>query len=216
MSALSQHILGPAAADEPEMSADVQAMLAHMPAWAAAADRDGMVPDSAWGLVPARTLNRMNIPLALGGAAMTATAMRRAVVFERIGRICAALPMSLPGPGLSMPPVIALGTPEQKARYCAAFTQCDTPKWGAFAITEPRGGSDATGLRTQAVADGDDYVIDGEKCFITNGPRQGPFRHTRLHGGPRQSGFRGRAVRVHARPARGPAGGTALHRLPRA
>jgi acyl-CoA dehydrogenase len=171
MSALAQHILGPAAADEPEMSADVMAMLAHMPAWAAAADRDGMVPDSAWGLVPARTLNRMNIPLALGGAAMTATAMRRAVVFERIGRICAALPMSLPGPGLSMPPVIALGTPEQKARYCAAFTQCDTPKWGAFAITEPRGGSDATGLRTQAVADGDDYVIDGEKCFITNGDR---------------------------------------------
>jgi acyl-CoA dehydrogenase len=146
-------------------------MLDHMPAWAAAADKDGLVPDAAWTVVPARTLNRMNIPLALGGVAMTATAMRRAVMFERVGRSCAVLPMSLPGPGLAMPPVIALGTAEQKARFCAAFTQSDTPVWGAFAITEPRGGSDATGLRTEAVADGDDYVITGEKCFITNGDR---------------------------------------------
>jgi acyl-CoA dehydrogenase len=171
MSRLSQDVLADAARDEPEIFAEIQAMLAHMPAWAAAADQDGAVPEAAWTLVPARTLNRMNIPLALGGVAMTATAMRRAVVFENVGRICAALPMSLPGPGLSMPPVVALGTAEQKARYAASFTRCDRPKWGAFAITEPRGGSDATGLRTQAVADGEDYVINGEKCFITNGDR---------------------------------------------
>ncbi len=171
MSLLSQDIFADAARDEPDVSAEVQVMLDHMPGWAAAADAGGVVPEALWTLVPARTLNRMNIPLALGGVAMTATATRRAVVFERVGRICASLPMSLPGPGLSMPPVMALGTPEQKQRYFSGFTECDTPKWGAFAITEPRGGSDATGLRTVAVADGDDYVINGEKCFITNGDR---------------------------------------------
>jgi acyl-CoA dehydrogenase len=171
MSSLSHSIFAAAARDEPEVSSEVQLMLDHMPAWAAAADADGVTPEAVWSVVPARTLNRMNIPPALGGVAMTATATRRAVVFETVGRVCAALPMSLPGPGLSMPPVIALGTPEQKDRYFAAFTQCDTPKWGAFAITEPRGGSDATGLRTAAVADGDDYIINGEKCFITNGDR---------------------------------------------
>jgi acyl-CoA dehydrogenase len=171
MSRLSQDIFAAAARDEPEVSSEVQLMLEHMPAWAAAADADGITPEAIWSLVPARTLNRMNIPPALGGVAMTATATRRAVVFENVGRICAALPMSLPGPGLSMPPVMSLGTPEQKERYFAGFTQCDTPKWGAFAITEPRGGSDATGLRTAAVADGDNYVINGEKCFITNGDR---------------------------------------------
>jgi len=171
MSLHTHEILAAAAREEPDVSAEIDMMLAHMPAWAAAADADGAAPDAMWAMLPARTLNRLNIPPALGGLAMTATATRRAIVFERAGRICAALPLSLPGPGLSMPPVAALGTPEQISRYAAAFTGSKHTIWGAFAITEPRGGSDATGLRTHAVADGDDYVINGEKCFITNGDR---------------------------------------------
>jgi len=171
MSVFSQELLAATARDEPDMSAEVEVMLAHMPAWAAAADAAGAAPDDMWCSIPARMLNRLNIPLAAGGLAMTATATRRAIVFERVGRICAALPLSLPGPGLSMPPVASLGTPEQKARFFAAFTEADAPVWGAFAITEPWCGSDATSLRTQAVADGDDYIINGEKCFITNGDR---------------------------------------------
>jgi len=149
MSVFSQELLAATARDEPDMSAEVEVMLAHMPAWAAAADAAGAAPDDMWCSIPARMLNRLNIPLAAGGLAMTATA----------------------GPGLSMPPVASLGTPEQKARFFAAFTEADAPVWGAFAITEPWCGSDATSLRTQAVADGDDYIINGEKCFITNGDR---------------------------------------------
>ena len=106
-----------------------------------------------------------------GGLPLTATAVRRCVVFEQVGRVCPGLPIGMPGPGLSMPPVFALGTPEQQSRYFARFHDDGRPVWGAFAITEPQAGSDATALRMSARRDGDDYILNGNKCFITNGRR---------------------------------------------
>jgi acyl-CoA dehydrogenase len=136
-----------------------------------AADAAGDIPPAFWDGAPVDSMNRLNLPAGYGGLAFSGTALRRAVTFERISRICLALPMSMPGPGLSMPPVLSLGTPEQRTAYFNRFVDQQRPVWGAFAITEPQGGSDAANLRTVARRHGDSYVLDGEKCFITNGAR---------------------------------------------
>jgi acyl-CoA dehydrogenase len=84
----------------------------------------------------------------------------------------AGLLLCLPGAGLGGPPVRASGTPEQKQRFFSIF---DDPagelKWGAYALTEPGAGSDVAGIRTSCRKDGKHYVINGRKCFITNGAR---------------------------------------------
>ncbi|MHB8876686.1 MAG: acyl-CoA dehydrogenase family protein [Myxococcaceae bacterium] len=81
-----------------------------------------------------------------------------------------AIILSLPGPGLGGPPVAYMGTPEQKKKYLGIFNDPE-PKWGAYGLTEPGAGSDVSGIRATAKKDGDHYVLDGTKCFITNGAR---------------------------------------------
>jgi alkylation response protein AidB-like acyl-CoA dehydrogenase len=65
-------------------------------------------------------------------------------------------------------PIQRFGTPELKARFLPRII--DGSATGAHAMTEPSGGSDATAMQTTATRRGDDYVINGEKSFITNGP----------------------------------------------
>ena len=80
--------------------------------------------------------------------------------------------MSLPGPGLGGPPVSLLGTPEQKERFLyAPFKDKSKPAWGAYATTEPGAGSDVARIRCTAVRDGEHYILNGEKMYITNGAR---------------------------------------------
>ena len=68
-----------------------------------------------------------------------------------------------------LPPVHLLGTEEQKQRYLVPGIKGE--KIGCLGITEPGAGSDVAGIRTTAIRDGDEYVINGAKTFITNGPR---------------------------------------------
>lgn len=82
-----------------------------------------------------------------------------------------ALIISFPGPGLGAPPVNMLGTPEQKNRFFEIFNDKSEPRWGAYALTEPGAGSDAAAISTTAVRDGNHYILNGRKCFITNGAR---------------------------------------------
>jgi butyryl-CoA dehydrogenase len=68
-------------------------------------------------------------------------------------------------------PILGLGNEEQRKRYLPKMA---AGEWiGCFALTEPQAGSDAAGQRTRAVRDGDAYVINGTKNFITNGPEAG-------------------------------------------
>jgi acyl-CoA dehydrogenase len=78
--------------------------------------------------------------------------------------------MSLPGPGLGGPPVQFTGTPEQKKRFFSVFNQPGL-HWGAYGLTEPGAGSDVAGIKTSCRKDGKQWVINGRKCFITNGGR---------------------------------------------
>ena len=79
----------------------------------------------------------------------------------------------LPGPGLGGPPVRSTGTPEQKKRFFGVFKDM-TPaplNWGAYGLTEPGAGSDVAGIRTSCRKDGKHWVLNGRKCYITNGAR---------------------------------------------
>jgi len=70
--------------------------------------------------------------------------------------------------GLGLGPVMVAGTPDQKAEWGAKVR--DGSAIAAFALTEPEAGSDAARVATRAVRDGDEWVIDGEKTYISNGP----------------------------------------------
>jgi acyl-CoA dehydrogenase len=96
-----------------------------------------------------------------------------AIAAEELAWADAAMVLSVPGPGLGGPPLRATGTPEQKERFFGVFKEMDKGplKWGAYALTEPGAGSDVAGIRTSCRKEGRDWVLNGRKCYITNGAR---------------------------------------------
>ncbi len=95
------------------------------------------------------------------------------IAAEELAWADAAIPLSIPGPGLGGPPVRATGTPEQKERFFGIFRDMDTRplQWGAYGLTEPGAGSDVASIRTSCRKDGSSWVLNGRKCYITNGAR---------------------------------------------
>ena len=71
--------------------------------------------------------------------------------------------------GIALPPILTLGTEEQKQRFVAPVLSGS--RIAALAVTEPGTGSDVAGIQTRAVRDGDDYILNGSKMFITSGSR---------------------------------------------
>jgi alkylation response protein AidB-like acyl-CoA dehydrogenase len=83
---------------------------------------------------------------------------------------CAGIALAISGSGLAAAGLAASGTPEQIARWVPeCFGLGDEVKLGAYAVTEPQAGSDVKSLRTTAERDGDEWVLNGTKVFITNG-----------------------------------------------
>src|SRR5262245_19994143 len=83
---------------------------------------------------------------------------------------CAGIALAISGSGLAAAGLAASGTPEQIARWVPeCFGVGDEIKLGAYAVTEPPAGSDVKSLRTTAKRDGDEWVLNGTKVFITNG-----------------------------------------------
>lgn len=157
--------------EDPESMALLDGMGEYLPGMVEHGDRYGNFAEGIWQHLPVGVLNRINIPVQYGGLPISASTLRRTVMLDFIARSCPGLPIGLPGPSLTVPPVLSLGTEPQKQAFFERFLTDEKPVWGAFAITEPSVGSDATAIRTTATADGDDYVINGEKCYITCGGR---------------------------------------------
>jgi alkylation response protein AidB-like acyl-CoA dehydrogenase len=83
---------------------------------------------------------------------------------------CAGIALALSGSSLAAAGIAASGTPEQVARWVPeCFGTGDEIKLGAYAVTEPQAGSDVKSLKTTAKRDGEDWILNGTKVFITNG-----------------------------------------------
>ncbi|KVW76207.1 acyl-CoA dehydrogenase family protein [Burkholderia ubonensis] len=134
------------------------------------ADRTRQIPDAVCAPQDVPALNLNLVPAAYGGCPDVHSLTSRVTLMEYLGYADAALALALPGPGLAMPPVLALGSSEQQARFFERF-RSHAPRWGAFAITEPDCGSDATAMRTTARKTAHGWALNGTKCFITNGAR---------------------------------------------
>jgi butyryl-CoA dehydrogenase len=90
------------------------------------------------------------------------------IAVEELSRVCASTGVTLSAhTSLAGWPVYKFGTEEQKQKYLRPMAE--GKKIGAYGLTEPGSGSDAGGMKTYAVEDGDDYVLNGSKIFITNG-----------------------------------------------
>ncbi len=98
------------------------------------------------------------------------TGLTLMVVTEEIFWGCAGIGLSIFGTGLPLAALASAGTTEQLMEWAPKFFgTVDDPKVAAFGVTEPQAGSDVRMLRTRAVREGDEWVLDGTKVFITNG-----------------------------------------------
>jgi alkylation response protein AidB-like acyl-CoA dehydrogenase len=127
-------------------------------------DRTGECPIELFQPAIDMGLHMLEIPEEYGGAGMDY--QTTAMIFEEMAKVDAGYADTLVTTFVALRNVILAGTPEQ-ARYFADVIAGG--KFACFAITEPGAGSDAGALRSTAVKDGDDYILNGTKTFATNG-----------------------------------------------
>jgi alkylation response protein AidB-like acyl-CoA dehydrogenase len=106
----------------------------------------------------------LTIPEQFGGLGLGYTA--RMIALEEISRISVATAMMLQVFALGIEPILKFGSEAQKQKYLPGLASGD--RLATTAVTEATGGSDPTGIRTSYRKDGEDYIINGRKCFITN------------------------------------------------
>lgn len=112
-------------------------------------------------------LNLMGLPFPEEYGGGGADTVSFAIAVEELSRVCASTGITYAAHiSLGCAPLYLFGTEEQKQKYLVPLCRGET--LGAFGLTEPNAGSDAGGTKTTAVRDGDEWVINGSKCFITN------------------------------------------------
>ncbi len=104
-----------------------------------------------------------------GGIADGIVGITNFVVTEELAWGCAAIATEICSTTYAAGPILAFGTEEQKRRYLPMFCDPDRVCLGALCLTEPEAGSDISAISTTARRDGDEWVLDGRKQFITNG-----------------------------------------------
>ncbi|MHB8683114.1 MAG: acyl-CoA dehydrogenase family protein [Dehalococcoidia bacterium] len=133
---------------------------------AAEIDRTDAFPPDLFRRLGALGVLGVTVPPAYGGAG--ADLLAGVLVIEQLARASASVALSYGAhANLCVNNLYANGTEDQRRTYLPAL--CSGEHVGALALTEPEAGSDATGITTSAVADGDDFVLNGTKTFITNG-----------------------------------------------
>jgi acyl-CoA dehydrogenase len=128
-------------------------------------DKDGTWPqdiiEKAW------EVGLMNTHVAQEYGGPSLDYLSGCLIEEEMGWGCSGIGTSLMANGLASSPVSLGGSEGVKKRYLGMLTE--EPKLASFCLTEPDAGSDVSGMKTTAVRKGDKYVINGSKCFITNG-----------------------------------------------
>ncbi len=135
-------------------------------------DRSDEIPEALVQRMREMGLFGHSIPEAHGGAGLTSEEL--SLVNIEVSQVATTFRARFGGnTGIASESLVVDGTPQQKARYLPLLASGQLT--GCFALTEPEAGSDATAQKTLAVRDGDDYVITGTKCYITNAPLAGLF-----------------------------------------
>jgi len=133
---------------------------------AAHADEHKELNQEAWEGMKELGMTGLPFPEEWGGAGMDQLSYIIAV--EELAKVCASTALTYSAHvSLGTWPIFAFGSEELKKRYLPGL--CAGEFMGAYGLTEPGAGSDSAGTQTTAVKDGDDYIINGAKCFITNG-----------------------------------------------
>jgi len=127
-------------------------------------EETGQVNDDVVKALGEAEMMAITIPEEYGGLGLGYTA--RLIALEEIGKVSCATAMMLQVFALGIEPIIKFGSEEQKKKYLPGLATGE--RLATVGVTEPTGGSDPTGGRTVYKKDGDDYIINGRKCFITN------------------------------------------------
>lgn len=129
-------------------------------------DETGIMPRELMDKLAKYKFSSTVVPKEYGGAG--ADFVSFAIVIEEISRKCCSTGTFAAAASLAALPLMNFGTEEQKQKYLKPLALGE--QIGAFALTEPGAGSDAGAQQTEAVLDGDNYILNGRKCFITNAP----------------------------------------------
>ncbi|WP_441245812.1 acyl-CoA dehydrogenase family protein [Kitasatospora sp. McL0602] len=132
--------------------------------FAAEVDEQGRFPQEALDALQANDLHAVHVPEEYGGAG--ADALATVIVIEEIARVCASSSLIPAVNKLGSLPVQLSGSEELKAKYLGALARGEG--MFSYCLSEPDAGSDAAGMKTRAVRDGDFWVLNGVKRWITN------------------------------------------------
>ncbi len=127
-------------------------------------EESGETPMDVIGELAKQGILGVCIPSEYGGTGMGSLA--RMIIMEEISRVSAAVAFMLQCIHLSIDPIVNAGSEDVKRRYLSGLASGKVV--GCMAVTESTGGSDPAGIRTKAALDGDHYVLNGRKVFITN------------------------------------------------
>ncbi|WP_414122827.1 acyl-CoA dehydrogenase family protein [Corynebacterium nuruki] len=134
--------------------------------YAAEVDRDERFPEEALTALNNSGFNAVHIPDEFGGQG--ADSLAAVIVIEEVARVCGSSSLIPAVNKLGTMGLILQGSDELKAKVLPDIAN---GALASYALTEREAGSDAGGMKTKAVRDGDDWVLNGSKCFITNGSR---------------------------------------------
>lgn len=153
-------------AEEHEMLRETVRALAEakIAPYAAAVDEEARFPQEALDALTAADLHAVHVPEEYGGAG--ADALATVIVIEEVARVCASSSLIPAVNKLGSLPVVLSGSEDLKKKYLGPLAKGDG--MFSYCLSEPDAGSDAAGMKTRAVRDGDFWVLNGVKRWITN------------------------------------------------